>query len=317
MEAVLMFLFVPWFLLFCSHLFLCAWSLGLVLITSVWVFTSCQFMWRHPKHWIWRKVTFDMYGSVVQRVGSYDCVRQMVVWLLRIIPFNFFLLYCLWQPRRSAPMERDDIMVTRDPWQGRGQCILVAATALRSVSYTYLVVAMVLDHHFRSGSRSNPNHWQIGGPGCQWTQTFTWGTVRWLTLNPFELGGLSAGHPAGPSIDSIKALAFAVCEYYLIKIAFSTTKDMFLDALQIAISINLESIFYICYIAFLHIVRVNNSVMNAKLSVRSWLANMQQLKLLTLCWRSFSGCGREHVAVVFAGKGCQYLINGCQQPIGT
>jgi len=44
---------------------------------------------------------------------------------------------------------------------------------------------------------------------------------------------------------------------------------------------------------------------------------MQYLKLLMLCWRSFSGCGREHVAVVSASKSCQYLINGCLQPIGA
>jgi hypothetical protein len=40
-------------------------------------------------------------------------------------------------------------------------------------------------------------------------------------------------------------------------------------------------------------------------------------KPLRLRWHSFSGCRREHVAVVFASKGCQYLINGCPQPIGT
>jgi len=47
------------------------------------------------------------------------------------------------------------------------------------------------------------------------------------------------------------------------------------------------------------------------------LPNMQRQKLLTLCWCSFSGCGREHVAVVFPTNGCQYLMNGCLQPIGT
>jgi hypothetical protein len=62
---------------------------------------------------------------------------------------------------------------------------------------------------------------------------------------------------------------------------------------------------------------VNNSDMNAKISTMAWLPYMQQIKLLTLRWRSFSGCGREHFAVVFASKGCQYLINGCMQPIGT
>lgn len=30
-----------------------------------------------------------------------------------------------------------------------------------------VVLAMVLDSHFGSGSRSKPNHCPIGGPGCQ------------------------------------------------------------------------------------------------------------------------------------------------------
>ena len=36
-----------------------------------------------------------------------------------------------------------------------------------------------------------------------------------------------------------------------------------------------------------------------------------------LRWPSFVGCGREHVAAGFPTKGCQCLINGCQQSIGT
>jgi len=47
------------------------------------------------------------------------------------------------------------------------------------------------------------------------------------------------------------------------------------------------------------------------------LRNMQDLQLLMFHWRWFSGCSREHGAVVIAVKGCQYLINGCLQPIGT
>jgi len=90
---------------------------------------------------------------------------------------------------------------------------------------------------------------------------------------------------------------------------------MFLHALQLAISINLESVFYLWYIVFLPITAVNDSVMKARIRAMHWLRNMQQLKLLTLHWLSFSGCSREHVAVVFPSKGCQYLINGCQGPI--
>ena len=47
------------------------------------------------------------------------------------------------------------------------------------------------------------------------------------------------------------------------------------------------------------------------------LPKIRSFKLLTLRSHSFSGCGSEHVAVVFPSKGCQYLWNGCLQPIGT
>jgi len=56
--------------------------------------------------------------------------------------------------------------------------------------------------------------------------------------------------------------------------------------------------------------------MNEMISAMTWLPNMQQLKLWTLCWCSFSGCSREHFDFVFARKGWQYLINRCMQRIG-
>jgi len=46
------------------------------------------------------------------------------------------------------------------------------------------------------------------------------------------------------------------------------------------------------------------------------LPKMRSYKLFTLRWRSFSGCGRENVALVFPSKPFQYLTNGCRQPIG-
>ena len=70
----------------------------------------------------------------------------------------------------------------------------------------------------------------------------------------------------GPSIDSNRALVFGVCELYLIKMAFSTTNDVFLYALQLAILIDLVSVLYVWYIVFLPMMAVNNSVMNAKIS---------------------------------------------------
>ena len=90
---------------------------------------------------------------------------------------------------------------------------------------------------------------------------------------------------------------------------------MFLHALQLAISINLESVFYLWYIVYLSVTAVNNSIMNAEISAMPCLPSMQQPKLLMLHWHSFSVCGREHVAVVFASEGCQCWINGCLQPI--
>jgi len=49
----------------------------------------------------------------------------------------------------------------------------------------------------------------------------------------------------------------------------------------------------------------------------SWITKMQQQLSLMLRWRSFSGRSREHVAIIFASGGCQYLIHGCFQPIAT
>jgi len=90
---------------------------------------------------------------------------------------------------------------------------------------------------------------------------------------------------------------------------------MFLHAMQLAISINLGSVFYLWYIVFLSITAVNNYIMKAEISEMHWLPNMQQLTLLTLSSHPFSGCSRGHVTVVFASKGCQYLINECLQPM--
>jgi len=70
---------------------------------------------------------------------------------------------------------------------------------------------MVPDRHFGSGCGSKPNCCQISGPGRQYTRNAHSGTVPRKTPNLSELGGFSAGRPAGPSIDSYKAVVFAVC----------------------------------------------------------------------------------------------------------
>jgi hypothetical protein len=86
---------------------------------------------------------------------------------------------------------------------------------------------------------------------------------------------------------------------------------------QFAISINFVSVFHLQYMVFWPPKVVSNTVMHATIRAMPWLQIMQVLKLLMLCWRSFSGWRREHGAAVFAIWGCQYLINGCLQPIGT
>ena len=73
-----------------------------------------------------------------------------------------------------------------------------------------LVLATVPDRHLGSGSGSEPNRCQIGGPGCQHTRTVNSGTVRCKSPNQSGLGGLSAGRPAGPSVDLYNVLIFAV-----------------------------------------------------------------------------------------------------------
>jgi len=72
------------------------------------------------------------------------------------------------------------------------------------------VWATVPDRHSSSGSGSEPNRCQIGGPGCQYSRTDNSGTVRCQYSNLSELGGLSAGRPAGPSVDLYNVLVFAV-----------------------------------------------------------------------------------------------------------
>ena len=82
------------------------------------------------------------------------------------------------------------------------------------------------------------------------------------------MGGLSAGRLAGPSIDSYKAIVFAVYLSYLAKIVFSTTNDMCLHAVQLAIWIDLESVFFLLYIVFLAIKVVINSVISSLICVK-------------------------------------------------
>jgi hypothetical protein len=88
------------------------------------------------------------------------------------------------------------------------EALLVKEIATRSSAHS--VLATVAACHFGSGSGSKPNRCQIGGPGCQHTRTVNSGTVRCKSPNPSGFGGLSAGRPAGPSVDLYNVLVFAV-----------------------------------------------------------------------------------------------------------
>jgi len=76
------------------------------------------------------------------------------------------------------------------------------------------------DGHFEFGSRSRKNICQCGCPGRQYTRAITSGPVRWKFPNWSELGQMSAGRPARPSIDSYTAFVFAVCNSILSKLCF-------------------------------------------------------------------------------------------------
>jgi len=72
--------------------------------------TSESIMWRwiFPVRLIRRKDAIQLNRSVVGLMSSYDCVHRMIVSFM--FPFPSSFLYWLWQPRRSAPKERDNVM---------------------------------------------------------------------------------------------------------------------------------------------------------------------------------------------------------------
>jgi len=84
-------------------------------------------------------------------------------------------------------------------------------------------------------------------------------------------------------------------------------------------SLQYRSIWNPCFtfdiLYFFHIKVFNDWVLSAQIRAMPWLQNIHHLKLLTLRWRSFSGCRREHVPVVFVLRGCPYLTNRYLQPM--
>jgi len=55
-------------------------------------------------------------------MGSYDCVCRMIDSFFVSLSF-VSLIYWLWQSRRSAPREGDNVTATRDPRPGKRHCI--------------------------------------------------------------------------------------------------------------------------------------------------------------------------------------------------
>jgi len=73
---------------------------------------------------------------------------------------------------------------------------------------------------------------------------------------------VSGGRKVCPSIDSYTVLVFGVYQKDHIKIAFSTTKNVFLHDLKLPITINLVLRLIYC---ILPIRAFNNSIMNTKI----------------------------------------------------
>ena len=63
-------------------------------------------------------------------------------------------------------------------------------------------------------------------------------------------------------------------------------------------------------LTILPIKATNTSIMDTSRSTALGWHKMQHTKSLTLCWRSFSDWGWDHVAFSFAHKGCQYIHYG-------
>jgi len=89
---------------------------------------------------------------------------------------------------------------------------------------------------------------------------------------------------------------------------YSAANNLFLHGLQFAISIILESLFFLLYVLFLPIEAVNSSGMSSYIRAMPWLPNTNDHKLLTLCWRSFSGWGNIYDMHCCSGKGRHSIV---------
>jgi len=77
---------------FSSLLFISSLDLGPVQMASAWVFTTYHWRWSFPVRRIRRKVAIELYRSVVGLMGSYDCVRRVIVSFLVSLSFSSLIL---------------------------------------------------------------------------------------------------------------------------------------------------------------------------------------------------------------------------------
>jgi len=116
------------------------------------------------------------------------------------------------------------------------------------------------------------------------------------------------GHLAGPSEDWYNALVFAVWYLYRIKITYSTLSNLGLRVLQFAISIIVESIYFVWYCGFSPTKAANWSVLSSSIHSMHWLPNMHDQKLFPLCYWLFLSWGNVDVMHCVAWEGRQYFV---------
>ena len=153
-----------------------------------------------------------------------------------------------------------------------------------------------------SGLRIDPNRWF--GYSSMGHSQLVW--IWWVV----------SGSPSASIYRFIKISC--LCSLFVVSYQnrISGTNNLLLHVLQFAISINIQSVFYLWYVVFWCTKADNNTVMRTKIRVMPRVPNMHDRTLFMLRWRSFSGFGSEYIAVVFGSAGCHYLLNGCLQSIG-
>jgi len=89
------------------------------------------------------------------------------------------------------------------------------------------------------------------------------------------------------------------------------------DTMPQIIDTDAEGMVAISSLAILLTIVPNTFIRHHVDEVSYYLIDWRDQISLTLCWRSFWECGREHVASSFPNEGGQYFIYKCLQPIAT